>query len=293
MFENSIDKDRLDFLKDPTSTCGHVVREADAGDTIDILEQDDQSWWDRLWNGEKTTRHKIDPIVVLDATTMKSLNKTTFAYRYNINDHDAETVYKAAVDATKCGERFVIFTFAETDYVAYKARFDDNTAVGKSSQDGYVAQETVFLNYDVISLTFRSELGVDTVIAAVSDPIDVVAGLDAPSNLGDDEGCGDIWSVISIILGLLIVVLIIIFWPYVGPIITAPFRFIRWIFRKGKEGRENRRRRKAEKLHAKTEKEKQKAAIERDKAALRQAKQARKNAKKNKKYKIAYKGDKK
>ena len=278
------------MLSDPTSKCGHVVREVDAGDTMSILEQDDQSWWDRLWNGERTTRHRIEPIVVIDAATMKGLNMMTFAYQYYINKHDAEAVYKAAKDATDKGERFVLFRFAETDYVAYKARFDDNEYIGYSVQDGYVAQETVFLNYDVISLTFRGELGVDTVIAAVSDPIDIVAGLDAPSGLGDDEGCGDVWSVIYIILGLAVVVLIIIFWPIVGPIITAPFRFVRYLFDSGRKRRENRRRRKAEKLHAKAEKEKQKAAIERDKAAIKKAKAARKTAKK---YKITYKGDKK
>ena len=293
LFEDGIERDRLEYLTDPTSTCGHAVQEIDAGDTINLLEVEDLSWWEDIWDDPDYYERKIDPIVVIDAAKMRGFNKDTFANTYNINEHDAEAVYKAAVDATSMGERFVLFSFAVTDYYTIEACFDDNTAGGVSSADGFVAWETVFLNYDVISLTFRSELGVDTVIAAVSDPIDVVAGLDAPSNLGDDEGCGDIWSVISIILGLLIVVLIIIFWPYVGPIITAPFRFIRWIFRKGKEGRENRRRRKAEKLHAKTEKEKQKAAIERDKAALRQAKQARKNAKKNKKYKITYKGDKK
>lgn len=292
LFENSIDKGRLDLLKDPTSTCGYVVQEIDAGDTINLVEVEDQTIWESIWSERESTSYEIDPIVVIDAEDMNGLNANTFAHTYHINEHDAAVVYEAAVDATRKGERFVLFSFAVTEYVTMEACFDDNTSGGISSYDGFIAQETVFLNYDVISLTFRSELGVDTVIAAVANPIDIVSGIEAPSGLADD-GCGDIWSVIYMILGLVVVVLIIIFWPYVGPIITAPFRFIAYLIRRCRERSADKRMRRVEKLHAKAEKEKQKAAIERDKAALAKAKQARKAAKKNKKYKITYKGDKK
>lgn len=290
LFENSIDKDRLDLLKNSQSTCGYVVQEIDAGDTINLTEVNNRNWWETIWESPVYSNHEIDPIVVIEADDIRGFNKDTFANKYNINAKDAATVYESAVDATRNGERFILFSFAVTDYYAAEATFDRNNEGGVGSTDGFVAQETVFLNYDVISLTFRSDLGVDTVIAAVSDPVDIVAGLDAPSGLNGGSGCGDIWSVIYMILGLVVLVLILIFWPYVGPIITAPFRFIAYLIRRCRERSADKRMRRVEKLHAKAENEKQKAAIARDKAAIKKAKAARKTAKK---YKITYKGDKK
>ena len=82
----------------------------------------------------------------------------------------------------------VLFRFAVTDYYASTARFDyENDEM--SDPDGYVAQETMFFDFKVISLTFRDELEKETVIGVVSTPLDIVNGVepspDASKDLAD------------------------------------------------------------------------------------------------------------
>ena len=43
-----------------------------------------------------------------------------------------------------------------------------------------MARETVFLNFDIIELTFKMEDGTETVLGVVADPIDIIAGIDPP-----------------------------------------------------------------------------------------------------------------
>ena len=62
----------------------------------------------------------------------------------------------------------------------------------------YVAQQSVFFDFDVIDLTFNKD-GVYTVIPAVSDPIDIVNDLTSPTDMGDD-GLG--------ILGIILLILV-------------------------------------------------------------------------------------
>ena len=46
---------------------------------------------------------------------------------------------------------------------------------------GYVWQEPIYLDFDIISLTYE-KAGVNTVIPVVSNPIDIIAGIEPPSN---------------------------------------------------------------------------------------------------------------
>ena len=51
-----------------------------------------------------------------------------------------------------------------------------------SEVDGYVAQMSMFLDFDIISLTFRNVENVETVIAVVSNPINIINGVDPAPN---------------------------------------------------------------------------------------------------------------
>ena len=78
--------------------------------------------------------------------------------------------------------------------------------------DGYVAQETVFTDFDVISLTFRSADGqTDTVIGVCADPIDIFNGIDPPPGLGDDNN-----ELAALIAGIIIIVILIVGLVIVG-----------------------------------------------------------------------------
>ena len=211
LFSSSIDTDRLALLKDKSSTRGYIVQEIDAGDSQDLLFKAEQSWWDLTWNGVKYEEKGYEPIVVLTASDIAGLNSNTFAEKFLINDTDKETVFVHVKEMIEKGERAVLFRFAVTDYYASIADFDQiSNADDDFSTDGYVAQETVFLNFDIISLTFRKD-GIDSVIACVSDPINIINGFDPPNglNAGKDDS-GALKKLIALIV--LIVVVIFIIW---------------------------------------------------------------------------------
>lgn len=230
LFENSIDKDRLKYLEDENAQNGLVIEEFDAGENQSLEKIKDPTFWEKLFGIFKTEQINYSPIVVVDNKDFvskkpyKDLNNeekikaNAFCEKYYINITDYDSVMESFYNSIEKNERFVLFRFAVTDYYTSTAFFDqisDWVDDVFPDNNGYVAQETVFLDFDIISLTFRKE-GVDTVIGVVSDPFDIINGLDPPSNLGDNDN--DLWKlIIGLILGL---AALIIIWPFVSPFIS-------------------------------------------------------------------------
>ena len=74
------------------------------------------------------------------------------------------------------------------NYKTYLFRFDVSTYFSSElwvenymDTCGYQVSQTVFLDFDIISLTYE-KAGVKTVIPVVSSPIDIIAGIEPPSN---------------------------------------------------------------------------------------------------------------
>ena len=106
----------------------------------------------------------------------------------------------------------------------------------------YMAQETVFLDFDIIQLTFNRD-GVYHVIPVVSSPVDVVGAITPPVVF---EGY-DWWKIVLAVI--LIVLLLIILAPVLPYILRAvvwlvclPFKAIAALFKRI----DNRRKRKTE-----------------------------------------------
>ena len=76
------------------------------------------------------------------------------------------------------GNRIILFRFANTDYYAAPA-FRSGYSGSINDTDTYVAQQTVFLDFDIIDLTFNKD-GVYTVIPVVASPTDVIKDFDPP-----------------------------------------------------------------------------------------------------------------
>lgn len=211
LFSETIDEDRLSLLSDAGTTCGHIVREIDAGDTRDLMFKADQSWWSEFWHGVKYEEKGYSPIVVLTAEDISGLNADTFATEYLIGDTDKETVYSDVKSMIDEGKRAVLFRFAKTEYYASDAHFESWKNPFGSNLDGYVAQETVFIDFDIISLTFRKD-GVDTVIAAVADPIDIINGFDPSEGIsGEDNGGIDWLALLKKIIAAIVVIAVLYF----------------------------------------------------------------------------------
>ena len=209
LFENSIDEDRIHLLANNNATSGYVVQEIDAKDNGSLTVEKPQGFWDKFWNGAKYEEKGYEPIIVLDASdNLNAMDASAFSEKYLVNKDDAQSVLDYCKESIENEGKAVLFRFAVTDYYSSTARFEYVGNILPSSDDGYVAQETVFLNFDVISLTFRGEKGVDVVIPVVADPIDIINGLDAPPGLNNEM---DKWSmIVGLILGAIVLIVLLV-----------------------------------------------------------------------------------
>lgn len=194
-------------------------------------------FWDALFgNIPSETGREISPIQVLKESDLQGTEaEVSQRLLVNIGDvkdlkaayDDAITVDPLNPDDEEC--YLVLFRFATSDYYAapadiYEEKFPHTTY----TKMAYVAQQSVFFDFDVIDLTFNKD-GVYTVIPVVSDPIDIVNDLTSPTDMGDDGL--NILALIALIL-ILIVVLVVLMpvLPYIAKgivwLVCLPFKAI-------------------------------------------------------------------
>ena len=187
-------------------TYGYNCFEFDAGDTFDMLSYDDtHSGWDKFWDfflfPPKTdgTVRNIEPIYTVKENDVLGSNAVIAGnLLMNVNDVDDFKAYYA--NAVANDETVFLFRFAQTDYVSAAIAYSKGNT--EYSDKAYVASETVFLDFDIIHLTFNRD-GVYKVIPAVSNPIDIVGDITAPLDLDEP----DMWL---IILGILLVIVLLV-----------------------------------------------------------------------------------
>lgn len=215
LFEAEIDKARQQFVATPGEKRGYVEREIFAGAKGNLYTTKDENAWQN-WLGIKN-RPEIsmtyDPIVELSKNS-QYMGKDAFSSSYLTDDDDFDKI-NSFIKSTyeKTGDeaaRPILLRFAVTDYYSSAARFDSMSNDSISEVDGYVAQETMFLNAQVIHIAFKGAEG-RVVIPVVCDPIDVIPGLDPPKNITINKGgCSqtlkNVFSIVIIALAIYLIV---------------------------------------------------------------------------------------
>lgn len=248
LFAESIQSDRVELLDNPEDKRGKITQEIDAEeDVFDLVQYKDQSFWYKFLckpQQNETIMENVSPISIIDPADIE-LSRAEFCKKYLVGDWDYDNVIKfcnAAFEKTGNEKvRPVIFHFAVNDYYSSSAIFDHyNATWGENytipDYNGYVAKQTVFLDYKIISLTFRQN-GTDTVVPVVSNPLDIINGFDPPN---DDDliGGGSDWkTIIKFVLGVIGIILLLVILAPVLPfviqaivfVVTLPFRLIGWI----------------------------------------------------------------
>lgn len=247
---------------------------AESGDYLEIYwnSTSKSSLWQQIFGGYDvdTTYDFVDALYTVSSSDLIGTDAEIAANLY-ISESDVTALKSRYETAQVNGETLVLFRYGSTAYYArpiaqaysYNS-YDglDETLVksvhNQASDDdysGYIAQQTVFLNFDIISLTFTDENLVSTEIPVVMSPQDVVSDVNPP--LAEDyhsDGCGD-WSTIIMVLALLVLlILVVIFWPIFSIIFKAiiwviclPFKLIAVIFKSAAERRREKRRKRNEK----------------------------------------------
>ena len=173
---------------------GYQAREVDFGDTFDLESyESNHNWFESLIDfGVFGKPEDIDqdltiqPIYDVKDTDLLG-NDDEIAKRLYINESDVDT-FKEYYNARRNDNHIILFRFANTDYFARAVGYSVNgTTAQEENTDAYVCSETIFLDFDIISLTFNDD-GEYRTFAVVSDPIDVVGGLDPPADSQFAEG---------------------------------------------------------------------------------------------------------
>lgn len=242
LFTDSIDENRQQYLQNPAEKRGYVLMDFDADDEFNLLSYDStHNAWQRFW--DKFGRWTVDtgggaeyaPIEVLESSDITKPQET-FCNEFLMDESCYADFEVFAADAVSHDRKPVLFRFAATDYYGEAARFDSTETFGVSEEDGYVSQETVFLNFNIIQLGFQRDNKL-TVIPVVASPIDIFTPLDPP--LPDDpipgvsnDGCfGLSWeTLIMIAAGIVLLIILMPFLPTIASvivwIISLPFKLI-------------------------------------------------------------------
>ena len=205
LFEDSVDSGRIRGEQQQTIYADRLLNLETFGDTHD--------WFTTLFNfgfsgiDAYEDLKEIAPIYKVTASDILATKTVSeIASSLYVTENDVEKIRLAYNEAVLQDEMLFLFRFAATDYYA-----EDITHFFKDGEqidcNGYIAQETVFLGFDVISLTFFDD-GISTVIPVASSPIDIIDDITNPNVPGERD-----FSWLKRILMLaLIIVLIVMFW---------------------------------------------------------------------------------
>lgn len=214
LFADSIDEERIAYLSDPSQKRGLMDMTIDADENHSLLSYDSthngfQRFWDYFfrWGEETGDERDYQPIYEVTKSDLAK-GKDTFCNDLLIDTDCYSEVYDFAKTSIDKGEHPILFRYATTDFYQQNCVFDyrDNPLV--SNYDGYIAQETVFLNFDLIDLTFRGDKNKETVIGCVMDPVDIFNGIkyiDGKNPTKEAEW----WQVALAIAGVCIAILIV------------------------------------------------------------------------------------
>ena len=242
LFLPIIDADRIKLLEDPSQGSGKISKRytSDVLGSFITVDQS-QSAWNEFWFGEKYVDKPYSPIVQISYADIE-IPVNDFSDKYYVSKADAASIQSYAKESYSKNETPIILRFAVTDYYSSEAYFDDasdgkfpfyDKVFGTIEGNGYIAQETMFLDFNVIELEFKDENGVIRSVGAVAEPIDIINGLTPPDSLVEDEE----WYQKLIALILVIIVLMVVYFlintyvPFLGMIIRWVLGAFWWLFK--------------------------------------------------------------
>ena len=252
LFESDIDDSRKMNNENGVIKKGYSYYDFD----VDVDLQTLQSWsstspsfWDNWLNfglgaaftgGPNEASKTVAPIQILKASDLTGTN-AEIAERLLVNINDVDTIkaeYNNAVtvNGTNDEEKVVVmFRFATSDYYSEAVDIIEPNAGFLWSDkhyegEAYIAQESVFFDFDIIQLTFNKD-GEYTVIPVVSSPMDIVNDITPPVNMPDETPW---WKLaLALILVVLLLVLLAPVLPYIiqgiGWVVMLPVKAVKAI----------------------------------------------------------------
>ena len=181
-------------------------------------------WFNKLFNSALQDKpiENIQPIYIIQDSDFVGSDKE-ISDRLFVASSDISKL-RSDYEANKAvGKKTVLFRFAVSEYSSYDITAQEYAAFATPHLNKvYMADETVYLDFDIIDLTFQKD-NVSTVIPAVNNPIDVIGDITAPPETLFD-GFEDFLNVLKMI-GIVVLGLIALL--IVGNIIKAFVRLFK------------------------------------------------------------------
>lgn len=167
----------------------------------------------------------IEPIRIVQASDFSNFVNTLRVDTYYYDD-----LKEAYNEAVQNDESLVLFHFDTSDYFAIEVEsnsffLEDGSDLYVYGEPGFVANETVYMDFDLIDLTFEKD-GVYTVLPCVANPIHVIADLQTPSTGGLADDLPD-WLKILLVVAAIIILLVLL--PIVGPVLVPLLKGLVWL----------------------------------------------------------------
>jgi len=261
LFESDIDASRKMNNENGVIQKGYSYYDFDADVDLQTLQSwssSSPSFWDNWINfglgaaftgGPNEQSITVAPIQILKSSDLNGTDEE-IAKRLLVNVADVDDIKAEYNDAVKVNgaddeeEVVVLFRFATSDY--YSEAVDIIEIDGgflwsdkHTKGQAYIAQESVFFDFDIIQLTFNKD-GEYTVIPVVSSPIDIVSDITPPVNMPSEV---EWWKIaLAIIMLVLLIVLLYPVLPYIIKgivwVICLPFKAIKAIVNSVKKKKE-------------------------------------------------------
>ena len=241
LFEKDIDDSRKMNNSSGKIQNGYSYYDFDADVDVQTLTSwtdSSPSFWDNWINfglgsaftgGPTEASRTAAPIQIIEQKDLSGTNEA-IANNLMVNVNDVVSLKSTYNDAITVNGKndeekvLVLFRFATSDYYSEAV---DIMELGKgflgadkvTKGQAYIAQESVFLDFDIIQLTFNKE-GVYTVIPVVSSPMDIVGGITPPVITTMEL---DMWQIILLILGLICLLIII------SPLLPYVIKGVWWV----------------------------------------------------------------
>lgn len=180
-------------------------------------------------------RTNIPPIYLLkDSDLSLSLSSEIISNNLLINYHDVLRLREFVSLSSLADKKVVLFRFATSDYFSDSLTIRNNSNGQHISNQTYMAWQSVYLDFDIIQLTFNKD-GLYTVIPVVASPIDIINPVTPPFGFG--SGCNDfdLQFLLAILLGLLLLMLLAPFLPailaFLINLLLLPLRVVFGLFK--------------------------------------------------------------
>lgn len=221
---NDISADLFMDVVDKGRTRGYNRSTIKASENTSLTILGSNNVWVNLWNsmfGNLT--NKLD-IKLLEQVDSNNLSKESLL----IEDEEYDDFIEFYNNKKNENQTYIL-RFANTEYKSIECYdVEYSLPFSPTGVDGYIAQETMFFDFDIIQLTFNKD-GVSTILPVVANPIDVIGELIPPDTLIDLTW---LLKILGVVLGVLFVVLILWLLSLIGITPITIIRFITYPFRK-------------------------------------------------------------